>query len=290
MELTASESLATGEAFTKIPSRGKQIEVHALLSGLIAEKKSTGNLARQVFSNGFGEMQPVWIFLIVHPSEGLILVDTGQHPDTVKQGHFKPAGLIQNWFLRSQFDYLIKDEHRLEGQLAQLGYRVTDISRVILTHLHFDHTGNLSLFKGLPIMLSKAEWVKPYYAVQALHPSWFKPDLILFSEKEPSADYLLEQAFLIGASSDLLYVSTPGHTHGHASVMILGDTFAVLLAGDVSATAAGLFSPQGQGEANNFESRMSRWKIVEFAKKLPLVYLPSHDPDVPLRLRDSVFL
>ena len=47
---------------------------------------------------------------------------------------------------------------QLKKALHQAGLSSSDITDVVLSHLHFDHTGNLPLFTNARILLSGTEW------------------------------------------------------------------------------------------------------------------------------------
>jgi glyoxylase-like metal-dependent hydrolase (beta-lactamase superfamily II) len=50
-------------------------------------------------------------------------------------------------------------------QLALLGVRAEDVEQIIVSHMHFDHIGNLALFPGAEIVVARAEldyWTGPY--------------------------------------------------------------------------------------------------------------------------------
>ena len=49
-------------------------------------------------------------------------------------------------------------EQTLEGQLALIGLTVKDIDAVIVSHLHYDHSGYLFLLKDKDVYVSRAEY------------------------------------------------------------------------------------------------------------------------------------
>jgi glyoxylase-like metal-dependent hydrolase (beta-lactamase superfamily II) len=81
---------------------------------------------------------PFLIFIIKHPEAGWILWDMGSRPDS---GTY--------WY--EHITTLIKpdcpEDLALEKQLATLGLKPADISYVLMSHLHMDHTGYIHMFK-----------------------------------------------------------------------------------------------------------------------------------------------
>ncbi len=82
---------------------------------------------------------PIMTAVIDHP-DGRILFDTGTPRDFKKRW---PPGIADS------FDHeATRDNEFLDARLKQLGLEPSDFKYVILSHLHYDHAGNLRLFKG----------------------------------------------------------------------------------------------------------------------------------------------
>ena len=47
---------------------------------------------------------------------------------------------------------------QLKEALEKAGMKPEDITHVVISHLHFDHVGNLPLFSDAEILLNKIEW------------------------------------------------------------------------------------------------------------------------------------
>ncbi len=86
---------------------------------------------------------PVYAVLIDHP-EGKFLFDTGCAP-TISNDP------------QSAFPYYHGENQTLERQLSLAHTRPEEIKAVILSHTHFDHAGNIGLFKHAEIYVHKAE-------------------------------------------------------------------------------------------------------------------------------------
>lgn len=92
--------------------------------------------------------------LIVHP-QGNILYDTGMNPGAWPD-------MVRELFYPTKHD----NEHMLETILNNIGFSVKDISCVVISHLHLDHTGGLDLFKeaGTPIFLHEEQIKWGFYS------------------------------------------------------------------------------------------------------------------------------
>lgn len=80
---------------------------------------------------------PCYCVLVQHPVLGNVLFDTGIDDEYMSRW---PANLLE--------EYPVKRFHRLKDRLEELGLCTDDIDMLILSHMHFDHAGNLRLFCG----------------------------------------------------------------------------------------------------------------------------------------------
>ena len=78
--------------------------------------------------------------VLVDTPDGKLLWDTSCPRDW--ETRWAPTGL-QDFF---PYDKVSDDEY-LDSRLKQLGVAPGDIDYVVLSHLHFDHAGNVQLFK-----------------------------------------------------------------------------------------------------------------------------------------------
>jgi N-acyl homoserine lactone hydrolase len=148
---------------------------------------------------------PVPAYLIETETER-ILIDTGLHPGAVKdpEGHYGQPGALANFEL---------EQEESIGEQVDLG----TVTLVVLTHLHFDHAGGLSLIPAsVPVVVQRAEW-KAGQEQAAIERNLFLP-----------RDYAgaMNEIVLVDGDHDLLgddsivLLSTPGHTVGHQSVRV----------------------------------------------------------------------
>lgn len=97
--------------------------------------------------------------LIEHPTEGLILFETGagkDYPDVWGA----PANDI---FARVNY----REDQELDAQIAKTGHSIKDVKAVIMGHLHLDHAGGLEYFKdsAVPIYVHEKELKHAFYAL-----------------------------------------------------------------------------------------------------------------------------
>ena len=182
----------------------------------------------------------------------------------------------------------IKKQDELDQQLLRLGIPAEQVSKVVLTHLHGDHTDGLKFFPGNEIIVSEDEFRQPYGNLATTYPKWFRPTLVSFLKDRVD---IFDNAYPLTKSEDVLLIPTPGHTHHHSSVLLKTDNGHILFAGDVSYKHQQLLDNVFGGSNIDFvKSQKTYDQILKYAAKYPLIYLPSHDENSANRLSGREWL
>lgn len=131
---------------------------------------------------------------------------------------------------------------RLIQSLAAAGFAPDDIHTVVLTHAHPDHIGALSNFPGVAVVIMRREfefWTAPETAAKlaAGELYGFGPleQLMAACVSETFTPARERMRLLDGATelaSGVLVFPAPGHTPGHAAVLISSGREQLLYAGD----------------------------------------------------------
>src|SRR5439155_20928582 len=136
---------------------------------------------------------------LIETADERILVDTGLHPAAVSD----PAA----YYGRPEAGMF---ELELEQDITEL-LDMSSITRLVLTHVHFDHAGALTLLPAsIPIFVQRREWAAAHDAA-AIRRNFFYP-------RDYAADD--RELVLIDGDHDLLgdgsieLLLTPGHTPG----------------------------------------------------------------------------
>ncbi|WP_280457240.1 N-acyl homoserine lactonase family protein [Nocardia carnea] len=176
-------------------------------------------------------MTPFPTFLIEHP-RGLVLFDTGLSPDAAGD----PAA-VYGAGTNSRIEY--SREQRLDRRLRAVGFEPADIEHVVLSHLHFDHTGGMKLFPDAQFYLGAGE------LSYALNPAAHLCGLYRRDELEAARNFRLHEISgdhdLFGdAAISLLFL--PGHSPGSLAMMVRLPGRTIILSGDIAHTRAALES------------------------------------------------
>lgn len=176
---------------------------------------------------------PVLCFLIQAPGRN-ILFDTGCHPNAMA-GHWSPK-------ITNSFRLVQRPEERLEQQLALCGLSPEQIDTVVLSHMHFDHTGGLYLFPDAEVYAPRADFTAAQARVRCnpdpfTHGGYCKADLDLCSNVYTLVD--TDFTLLPG----LEVVQLPGHTPGLMGLIVRLAGGTVLLPQDCVYTAANYGPP-----------------------------------------------
>jgi N-acyl homoserine lactone hydrolase len=275
----------------KLQSNGSEICIHALSTGTMRLKSACYEATRPyalripriLLSSSWGEPIPVGVFVIEHP-EGVVVVDTGESISARDPAYFQRHG-FNGWFNGRILNVDIDESEELPAQLNSLGIQPDDVTKIVLTHLHVDHTDGLKFLPGAECIVAQREHEKPIGVVPQNFPDWFKPRLIQHSERDDSP---FERCFPVTASGDIVAVPTPGHTPGHQSVVVRTPDLHVFLAGDVSRTQDQVKNDEFSGlTASIAASGRTYGKVREYCASQATVYLPSHDEESKNRLANK---
>jgi N-acyl homoserine lactone hydrolase len=205
---------------------------------------------------------PIPAYLIETDDER-ILVDTGLHPRAASDSasHYDGAPSI------SAFE--LEQEQSIADQVD-----LRTISQVVITHLHFDHAGGLSLLPHrVPIVVQRHEW----HGARS-------PDSIARNFYLP-VDYagVAERVRLVDGDHDLLgdgsirLLFTPGHTPGHQSIIVAER---LVIGADVCHFASGLDDHRFPIFADDHAAQATSAERLRALRDAGATVIPGHDPGV----------
>jgi N-acyl homoserine lactone hydrolase len=201
---------------------------------------------------------PVPAYLIETERER-ILIDTGLHPRAARDTEAHYGTPL----------FALDQEQDISEQL-DLG----TVTRVVLTHLHFDHAGALALIPAsTPVVVQRREW-EAGHDPAAVAKNFFQPRDYAGQERE---------VVLVDGDHDLLgdgsieLLLTPGHTPGHQSVRVGAG---LVLGADVTHFASTLEDRRFPSFADDFAAQARSADRLLALREAGARVLPGHDPEV----------
>jgi glyoxylase-like metal-dependent hydrolase (beta-lactamase superfamily II) len=185
---------------------------------LINLNPETYNLTRQDVPD---PTMSVPCFLVVHP-KGTLVYDTGLGDKLVG----RPPYLTRRGPTISQV--VLKT---LSSQMAEVGYGPSQVTYLVLSHMHFDHVGNANDFAGPDTTWLVQKVERDAMFGDNVTPQAINPD---YAALKTAKTQLLDGDHDVFGDGSVTIVSTPGHTVGHQVLFLkLPRSGPVVLTGDL---------------------------------------------------------
>jgi glyoxylase-like metal-dependent hydrolase (beta-lactamase superfamily II) len=244
------------------------VEVDVIVTAKLAIPRAYAFRGAAPWSGVLRSQCLAWV--VRHPSAGVILIDTGMHADAATDLR-RDFGLAMSVLFGG-----LKPVAPFDSQLRERGIEPGDVERVVMTHLHVDHTSGMRLLPNARFTIARREWAaatKPRAAAKGY-----------VGHHLPPADRVDLVDFDGGDTVDLLgdgsirLMPTPGHSPGHMSVLV---DDCVLVVGDAAYTLESVHEQRlPLFTADDTRSRKTLRELKAFADTHPdAILVPTHDPD-----------
>jgi N-acyl homoserine lactone hydrolase len=179
---------------------------------------------------------PIPCFLVEHPTVGPFLIDTGL-PIAARESVRAAYGV------RASLAYKVRMEEgaAVTERLAARDVDPLSIDFVVMTHMHYDHTGSVEAFPRSTFVVDEREWeaaidggfLQGYR--RKLFDRGFEWRTIDFGAPQVDSFASFGRAVDLFGDGSVRLLSTPGHTKGHMSVLLrLRSGRELLLAADAA--------------------------------------------------------
>ena len=194
---------------------------------------------------------------VIDTGSEVILVDTGMPAEAPEQVPDEKTPIYMGRKIRNYVD-----------ALADAGYRPEQVSRILITHKHADHTGELRCFPNAKI----------YASVEECESEELRrfPNLVPVAfcrngyANFPAAEKITEGVW---------FVEARGHTSGNSIVIVEDDGLYYMIHGDVTYTDEALYANRLSVVFEDIaEARHTLDRVREFIDSHPTVYLSTHTP------------
>lgn len=204
---------------------------------------------------------PIPAYLIETDTER-VLVDTGLHPEAIAD----PAGFYERPELAM---FRLELEQPIVERLD-----AGTLTKIVVTHLHFDHVGALTLLPAsVPVYMQRSEW-KAGHDAASIARTFLNPRDYAIGGREP---ILLDGDHDLLGDGSIELLLTPGHTAGHQSVRV-GER--LILGVDVAHFQATFDDRRFPSFAEDFEAQNRSADRLCALRDAGAELLPGHDPEV----------
>ena len=197
---------------------------------------------------------------VIDTGKEVILVDTGLSPETPFKGYTKVN------------DYV-------EG-LEKLGYKKEQVTKILVTHKHPDHSGELKSFPNAKIYIGPED-------ADALK---LTGENIVRCEYTDGAYKNFEHCQKV--ADGVYFIKARGHTKGNSIVIAEGDDGVYyMMHGDVTYNDTALKKNKLSIVFEDLEAaRDTLNRVREFVKNNPTIYLSTHTPEGYKNLEEKIIM
>ena len=194
---------------------------------------------------------------VIDTGDEVILVDTGL-----------PAGFPEEVMNESAMAYTGKNICSYMDALAALGYGPEQVTKILLTHKHADHSGELRSFPNAKIYVNADEiGVAELQDIPNLIPVQFTDGPYYnFPESQKIAD-------------GIYFIKAKGHTNGNSLVIAENEGLFYMFQADITYVDEALYENKLSVVFDDLAAaRETMDRVREFVKNQPTVYMGTHTP------------
>ena len=197
---------------------------------------------------------------VIDTGKEVILVDTGLSPETPFKGYTKVN------------DYV-------EG-LEKLGYKKEQVTKILVTHKHPDHSGELKSFPNAKIYIGPED-------ADALK---LTGENVIRCEYTDGAYKNFEHCQKV--ADGVYFIKARGHTKGNSIIIAEGDDGVYyMMHGDVTYNDTALKKNKLSIVFEDLEAaRDTLNRVREFVKNNPTIYLSTHTPEGYKNLEEKIIM
>ena len=194
------------------------------------------------------------------------LIDTGSEVILVDTG--LPAGTPEEAPDETSLAFTGKDICSYMDALSALGYKAEQVTKILLTHRHSDHLGELKSFPNAKIYVNADEMgAEELKGLANLVPVKFTDGAYHnFPESQKICD-------------GIYFIKAKGHTNGNSIVVVENDGLFYMIHGDITYVDEALYQNKLSIVFDDkAEARKTLDRVREFVSKNPTVYCGTHTP------------
>ncbi len=194
---------------------------------------------------------------VIDTGNEVILVDTGLPEGTPEESPDEKTMIYTGQDIKSYME-----------ALADLGYKPEQITKILITHKHIDHTGELKQFPNAKIYVNEEECsADEIKNIPNIVPVKFTDGAYYnFPESQKIAD-------------GVYYIKAKGHTKGNSLIVAEDDGLFYMMQGDITYTDEALYANKlSVVYEDKTAARETLNRVREFVSQHPTVYMGTHTP------------
>ena len=194
------------------------------------------------------------------------LIDTGDEVILVDTG--LPAGTPEEAPDENSLAYTGKDICSYMEALAALGYKPEQVTKILLTHKHADHSGELKSFPNAEIFVNEEELsAAELHGISNIVPVSFTDGAYYnFPESQKIRD-------------GIFFIKAKGHTNGNSLVVVENDGLFYMMQGDITYVDEALYADKLSVVFDDLPAaRETMDRVRAFVRDHPTVYMGTHTP------------
>ena len=194
------------------------------------------------------------------------LIDTGSEVILVDTG--LPAGFPEEVPNEDSLIFIGKDISSYMDAFKALGYKPEQVTKILVTHKHADHTGELKSFPNAKIYVNQEEIdAAELQGLTNIVPvSYTDGAYYNFPESQKIAD-------------GIYYIKAKGHTKGNSIIIVEMDGLFYMIHGDITYVDEALYEDKLSIVFDDLPAaRETLNRVREFVRKHPTVYCGTHTP------------
>ncbi|MDO4892900.1 MAG: MBL fold metallo-hydrolase [Eubacteriales bacterium] len=194
------------------------------------------------------------------------LIDTGDEVILIDTGI--PSGTPEEAPDENSLVYTGKDICTYMEALANLGYQPEQVTKILLTHKHSDHSGELKSFPNAKIYINEEECsADELQGINNIIPVKFTDGAYYnFHESQKIAD-------------GIYFIKAKGHTNGNSLVVAENDGLFYMFQADITYVDEALYENKLSVVFDDLAAaRETLDRVREFVRSHPTVYMGTHTP------------
>lgn len=263
------------------------LKIHALRTGWVGVKRAHRELEAPdfwalpaVLTSGWAPWMPIISYVVEHP-EGVFLVDTGP-AEAINSPDYYTCDPNNEFFYQLNLRFSLPPGDTLLPRLQSLGLAPERITNVLITHFHADHVGGIGHLPRARFLTGPGNWPAHVGSLTCRLPAGFQPEIVSYA---PEPVGLFTRSRALTSDGRVRVVPLPGHTPGHAGLVVLDQGHLWLFAGDATfdtdQTLRGGVTAVSQDLP---QARHTQGLLRDLLALGDVTLLPAHDPDVFARL------